>query len=80
MTRLEYEEFMKVKDEIVRRAVSLADCMIIDGCLGNPEALMLLTMEVSQAFNEKVLIMLRTETYKKQILCEVAPEALWPSR
>lgn len=76
MTREEMEAFERVRERAVKRAMAAADGVILSECRGNPEALMLLTAEVSLAFADKTVLMLQAETYKKQMLCEVPPEVL----
>jgi hypothetical protein len=75
MTPEEMECYERMRWQSVRDAVTAADDLLIKGCHGNPEVLMLLTSEVAAAFAEKLNIMLRNEVYKKELLCEVPPEA-----
>jgi hypothetical protein len=74
----EMESFEYVRHTAVQKAVQAADRVIIDACGGNPETLMLLTTDVTQEFLKKVGMMVQTETYKKQILCEVEPNLVMP--
>jgi len=78
MTTGEMESFEYVRHSAVQRAVQAADRIILDACQGNPEALMLLTTDVTQEFLKKVGMMVQTEVYKKQILCEVEPKLVMP--
>jgi hypothetical protein len=76
MTTEEIIGFELVMEEIVRKAVTAADRVILDGCRGNTEALAFLTAEVAQEFAAKTALMLRHEIYLKEMLCEVPPEIL----
>jgi hypothetical protein len=72
----EMEAFDQVRDEVVRKAVAMADRILLEACCGNTEVLMLLTCDVARSFSEKTLLMLRTEVWRKEMLCEIPPEVL----
>jgi hypothetical protein len=76
MTPDEMDSYASVRDEVVRQAVTAADRMILGGCRGNAEVLMLLTAEVALRFNEKIAMMARQQVFKMEMLCEVPPEVL----
>lgn len=76
MTPEEMLAYEAVRERLLQQAVAAADRVLLDGCRGNPEVLMLLTGEVARVFMEKLSIMLRAEVYKKEMLCEVPPQAL----
>ena len=72
----ELESFDREQERILREAIVAADRVLLAECQGNPEVLALLTAGVAKAFAEKTILMLRTEAYKKEMLCEVPPEVL----
>ncbi len=72
----EFASYCQVRETITRAAVTAADRVILEGCMGNTEVLALLTAELAQAFAEKTALMLMHEVYKKEMLCEVPPEVL----
>ncbi len=76
MTVEEMDAYERAKDEIVRKAMTAADRILLDGCCGNPEVLLHLTAEVSKEFALKWHQMTVSEIWKKKMICEVEPEIL----
>jgi hypothetical protein len=76
MTPEETQAYEIHRDRLISQAVNAADILIVEGCRGNPEVLMLLTAAVAAAFMEKAMMMMRAEVWKKEMLCEVPPEVL----